>query len=132
MEKRLEAGWFQRMAWSALVWLSLGMLMWVPFLYVAIRRGRPSDWGAFASIAVYEVVTVTGLSVVPDNGDASTAMGVVIILCLMVATAMLLFALFDKRMPRPAAQPGPMPYGVAPMAPAPAPPQGPYGYPYGR
>ncbi|WNM35605.1 hypothetical protein RKE30_37245 [Streptomyces sp. Li-HN-5-11] len=130
MEKRLEAGWFQRMVWASLVWLSVGMLAWVPFLYVAIRRGRPSDWGALASLAVYEVMTVTGLSVVPDDGPASTVMGIVIIACLMLATAMLLFAVFDKRTPRPLVQLGPMPYGTAPMAPAP--PQGPYGYPYGR
>jgi hypothetical protein len=120
------------MAWASLVWLSVGMLVWVPFLYVAIRRGRPSDWGALASFAVYEVMTVTGLSVVPDDGAASTVMGIVIIACLMLATAMLLFAVFDKRTPRPLVQLGPMPYGTSPMAPAPAPPQGPYGYPYGR
>ena len=39
-EKRLEAGWFQRIGWVALAWFSFGLLAWVPFLYVAIRRGR--------------------------------------------------------------------------------------------
>ncbi|MFF9408736.1 hypothetical protein ACF1B0_24905 [Streptomyces anandii] len=125
MKKRLEAGWFQRIAWSVLVWFSLGLLVWVPFLYVAIRRGRGSDWGAFAAFMVYEVATVTGLSVLPDDGDSSAVLGIVIILCLLTATAMLLFAMFDQRLPRPA-----VPYGAAPMAPAPQ--QGPYGYPYGR
>ncbi|MFE1911414.1 hypothetical protein [Streptomyces anandii] len=125
MEKRLEAGWFQRIAWSVLVWFSLGLLVWVPFLYVAIRRGRGSDWGAFAAFMVYEVATVTGLSVLPDDGDSSAVLGIVIILCLLTATAMLLFAMFDQRLPRPA-----VPYGAAPMAPALQ--QGPYGYPYGR
>ncbi len=83
MEKRLEAGWFQRIAWSVLVWFSLGLLVWVPFLYVAIRRGRGSDWGAFAAFMVYEVATVTGLSVLPDDGDSSAVLGIVIILCLL-------------------------------------------------
>lgn len=43
-EKRLEAGWLQRIVWSVLVWGSVGLLVRVPFLYAAIRRGRGSDW----------------------------------------------------------------------------------------
>lgn len=40
-QKRLEGGWFQRLAWAALGWFSLGLLVWVPFLYVALRAAAP-------------------------------------------------------------------------------------------
>ncbi|MEU6476002.1 hypothetical protein ABZ858_03750 [Streptomyces sp. NPDC047017] len=126
MEKRLEAGWFQRIAWVALAWLSLGMLMWVPFLYVAIRRGRGSDWGAFVSFALYECVTVVWMTVMPDQSDDDALFGLVIIGCMLVAALMLLFGVFDRRTARAA---GGRPYG-APQAPVPG--QQPYGYPYGR
>lgn len=120
MGKRLEAGWGQRFAWAALGWLTLGFLVWVPFLYVAIRRNRAADWGAFASFMLYEVVIVTWSTVLPD-GDNRTLLGWVAVVTLMVATSLLLFAEFDKKTPR-------LPYGVAPM-PQPGPP---YGYPYRR
>lgn len=120
MSKRLEAGWGQRLAWVVLVWASLGFLVWVPFLYVAIRRNRGADWGAFVSFVVYEVVSMTWSSVLPD-GDNRTLLGLVAFLTMAVATLLLLFAEFDKKTPRP-------PYAAAP---APHPGQ-PYGYPYGR
>ncbi|MEU2596378.1 hypothetical protein [Streptomyces hirsutus] len=124
MEKRLEAGWFQRIAWSVLVWGSLGLLAWVPFLYVAIRRGRGSDWGAFAAFVLYECVTLSWSSLT-SRSDGDPILGAVALLCLLTATVMLLFAVFDKRQPT---QVVPSAYG-APTAPA----QGqPYGYPYGR
>lgn len=111
MQRRLEAGWIQRIAWSVLVWGSLGMLAWVPFFYVAIRRGRPSDWGAFASFVLYEVVTLPWSAAL--NGEYDPVLGAVIILTLLTATAMLLFALFDKKPSRrvahgPAAVPPPV------------------------
>ncbi|MER6982070.1 hypothetical protein [Streptomyces carpinensis] len=124
MEKRLEAGWLQRIAWSVLAWGSLGLLMWVPFLYVAIRRGRGSDWGAFASFVLYECVTIPWAAITSD-GDGDPILGAVFVLCVLTATAMLLFALFDGRGTAQGAQ---LAYGT------PAPPaQGqPYGYPYAQ
>ncbi|GAA0907854.1 hypothetical protein [Streptomyces thermoalcalitolerans] len=120
MEKRLEAGWLQRIAWSALVWVTLGLLVWVPFLYVAIRRGRGSDWGAFAAFAFYECVTFFwGLATSRSDGNGDPVLGIVVLLSLLLATAMLLFAVFDRRRPAQDVHP--------------APAQGPaYGYPYGR
>ncbi|MFK0108665.1 hypothetical protein [Streptomyces sp. NPDC091217] len=115
MEKRLEAGWFQRIVWAALGWGSLGLLVWVPFLYVAIRRGRGSDWGAFASFSLYELVTLPWAIVSTDDGDP--VLGVVVMLTLLIATAMLLFALFDKRVPKPRGQGPAQGYGA--MAPPP-------------
>ncbi|MFI2642932.1 hypothetical protein [Streptomyces sp. NPDC018610] len=120
MDKRLEAGWFQRIAWSVLAWASLGLLVWVPFLYVAIRRGRGSDWGAFASFALFDGVMVTWIAVMPDEGPDDAILGLVFITVMLAAALMLLFAMFDRRTPPVA----PAPYGAAP--------QGPYGYPYGR
>ncbi|MFI1764336.1 hypothetical protein ACH41H_20120 [Streptomyces sp. NPDC020800] len=124
MEKRLEAGWFQRIAWSVLVWASCGLLAWVPFLYVAIRRRRGSDWGAFAAFALYECVTLPWASWTAD-GDGDPILGAVAVLCLLSATLMLLFAVFDRRLPVQAVQPA---YGAAPATV----PGQPYGYPYGR
>ncbi|MET7380590.1 hypothetical protein ABZT08_17515 [Streptomyces sp. NPDC005526] len=126
MEKRLEAGWFQRIAWSILAWGSLGLLVWVPFLVVAVRRGRGSDWGAFAAFLFYECVTLPWASIT-SGGDGDPVLGAVALLCLLVATAMLLFAVFDPRSPQGAQGARPM-YGTPP-----APTQGQsYGYPYGR
>ncbi|MEW5357228.1 hypothetical protein E0E62_33390 [Streptomyces sp. 16-176A] len=117
MEKRLEAGWFQRIAWSVLAWGSMGLLVWVPFLYVAIRRGRGSDWGAFASFTLFDCVLVTWISLMPEEGADDALLGLVFIACLLAAALMLLFAVFDRPTARPTA------YGPAQ--------QGPYGYPYG-
>ncbi|MFI6037628.1 hypothetical protein ACIBBD_26320 [Streptomyces sp. NPDC051315] len=122
-EKRLEGGWFQRLAWVVLAWGSLGMLVWVPFLYVAIRRGRGSDWGAFAAFALYEVITLPWA--VADETDGDAFLGIAVLVTLATATWMLLLAVFDKRVRTAPA----MAYGTAPA------PQGhPYqqGYPYGR
>ncbi|MGY5007203.1 hypothetical protein ACWDFR_41245 [Streptomyces sp. 900105755] len=88
------------------------MLAWVPFLYVAIRRGRGSDWGALASFALYEAVTLGWGSIVPGK-DGDAVLGVVVVLCLLTATGLLLFALFDTRTPKPQGQ------GYGTMAPQP-------------
>ncbi|WP_314224907.1 hypothetical protein [Streptomyces zaehneri] len=122
-ERRLAGGWFQRLAWGVLVWGSLGLLVWVPFLYVAIRRGHSSDWAAFASFALYECVTLPW-AVMTADGDGDPYLGIAVMVSLLTATGMLLFAMFDKRLPAP--QPT---YGTAMH------PQGqPYqqGYQYGR
>lgn len=116
MGKRLEAGWAQRIAWSVLVVASLGLLVWVPFLYVAIRRGRGSDWGAFAAFLLYELVTLPWATVQSDAGDP--ILGAVAVVTLTVAVGLLLLALFDKRTPNYATAsagpvPGPLP-GPAP------------------
>ncbi|MEU0058969.1 hypothetical protein [Streptomyces sp. NPDC006334] len=109
-EKRLEGGWFQRLAWSALVWLSLGLLAWVPFLYVAIRRGRPSDWGALAAFVLYEAVTIPWLSSTNDRPTGDPFLGIALFVTWVTATCMLLFAVFDPKAPAyAAAGPGPGP-----------------------
>ncbi|MGW4349374.1 hypothetical protein ACWEL8_30475 [Streptomyces sp. NPDC004690] len=120
MEKRLEAGWFQRVAWSVLACGSLGLLIWVPFLYVAFRRGRVSDWGAFAAFALYEIVTLPW-AIITSSGPGDPILGAVAVLCLLTATGLLLFALFDPHRPASLA------YGTPQPAPGP-----PYGSPYGR
>ncbi|CAM5452990.1 hypothetical protein [Streptomyces aurantiogriseus] len=122
-EKRLEGGWFQRLAWAALAWFSFGLLVWVPFLYVAIRRGRSSDWGAFASFALYEVLTLPW-ALITSGGEGDPFLGITVIVTLLMATWMLLFALFDRRTP-------PVPYGMPP-GPHAQPPYQQQGYPYGR
>lgn len=110
MDGRLEAGWVQRIAWVALTWGSLGLLVWVPFFYVAVRRRLASDWGAFASFTLYEVVTVPWSWKL--NGGHDPYLSTVVMVTLLAATLMLLFALFDKGQPRrvayaPAAVPPP-------------------------
>ncbi|MFJ8004171.1 hypothetical protein [Streptomyces fagopyri] len=127
MDKRLEAGWLQRIAWSVLAVGSLGLLVWVPFLYVAIRRGRRSDWGAFAAFLLYELVTLPWATTdQSDSGDP--ILGVVALISIGMAAGMLLFAVFDKRQPKyaPAGRgpvPGPMPGQV--RGPVQGPAQGP-------
>ncbi|MFD8736841.1 hypothetical protein ACFV06_18260 [Streptomyces sp. NPDC059618] len=98
MDKRLEAGWFQRLAWSVLAVGSFGLLVWVPFLYVAIRRGRGSDWGAFAAFALYEVGSLSLMTVPADRGNG--ALGLVALTTFGMAVWMLMFPLFDKPTPR--------------------------------
>ncbi|MEW2046446.1 hypothetical protein [Streptomyces sp. NPDC005476] len=123
-ERRLAGGWAQRIGWGFLVWGSLGLLVWVPFLYVAIRRGHSSDWAAFASFALYECVTLPW-AVMTADGDGDPYLGIAIMVSLLTATGMLLFAMFDKQLPT--AQPT---YGAIGT------PQGQptyqQGYPYGR
>lgn len=127
MDKRLEAGWLQRIAWSVLAVGSLGLLVWVPFLYVAIRRGRGSDWGAFAAFLLYELVTLPWATTEQsDSGDP--ILGVVALVSIGMAVGMLLFAVFDKRQPKygPAGRgpvPGQMP--VQARGPVQGPAQGP-------
>ncbi|MEU0441292.1 hypothetical protein ABZ202_16245 [Streptomyces sp. NPDC006186] len=121
MVKRLEAGWWQRLAWVALSWVSLGFLMWVPFLYIGIRRNRASDWFAFGSFVLYEIVSMSWTEILPNQTNRA-GLGLIVILTLITATLMLLFGEFDKKTPR---QPA-----YAPAHPAPHP--RPYGYPYGR
>ncbi|MER5474047.1 hypothetical protein ABZX90_15155 [Streptomyces sp. NPDC002935] len=98
MDKRLEAGWFQRLAWSVLAVGSFGLLVWVPFLYVAIRRGRGADWGAFASFVLYELITLPWASTQSDSGDP--VLGATAVATMAIAVWLLLFPLFDKPTPR--------------------------------
>ncbi|MER6787127.1 hypothetical protein [Streptomyces sp. NPDC000658] len=117
--RRLEGGWFQRLAWTALVWGSLGFLAWVPFLYAAIRRGLPSDWTAVGAFSLYECAIVIMTGVGDDDGDAY--FGVTFLTALVTATVLLLFAVFDKKPQRSAPA-----YGAAQANPYQQ------GYPYGR
>ncbi|MFF4537390.1 hypothetical protein [Streptomyces aureus] len=98
MDKRLEAGWFQRLVWAVVAVGSVGLLVWLPFLYVAIRRGRGSDWGAFVAFALYEVGSVSLANVPADKGNA--ALGLVAIATLGIAVWLLVGPLFDKPTPR--------------------------------
>ncbi|MGW7612543.1 hypothetical protein ACWGKW_35895 [Streptomyces sp. NPDC054766] len=98
MDKRLEAGWFQRLVWSVLAVGSFGLLVWVPFLYVAIRRGRGSDWGAFLSFALYEVGSLSLANLPTGKGEA--ALGLVVLATLSMAVWLLAGPLFDKPTPR--------------------------------
>ncbi|MEH0578197.1 MULTISPECIES: hypothetical protein [Streptomyces] len=129
-ERRLEGGWFQRLAWTALVWGSLGFLAWVPFLYVAVRRGLASDWTAFGAFSLYECVIVTW-AVVSDNDDGDALLGVAIMVALVTASVLLLFAVFDTKTPAAASASGPaygagQPYGAGQANPYQQ------GYPYGQ
>ncbi|MFE2535050.1 hypothetical protein [Streptomyces sp. NPDC059371] len=109
MDKRVEAGWFQRLAWSVLAVGSFGLLVWVPFLYVAIRRGRGADWGAFVSFALYEVGFLSLASLPTGKGEAT--LGLVVLATLGLAVWLLLGPLFDKLTPRNAmASAGPAPW----------------------
>ncbi|WP_406170033.1 hypothetical protein [Streptomyces sp. NBC_00996] len=128
MGKRVEAGWAQRIAWSVLVVASLGLLVWVPFLYVAVRRGRGSDWGAFAAFLLYELVTLPWASVRAE-GPGDSILGTVAVVSIAMAVGLLLFALFDKRAPKDATQK----YATAHAGPVPGPLPGPApGNPYLR
>ncbi|WP_329218021.1 hypothetical protein OG352_17560 [Streptomyces sp. NBC_01485] len=124
--RRLEGGWFQRLAWTVLVWGSLGFLVWVPFLYVAIRRGLASDWAAFGSFSLYECVILTW-AVVSDKDDGDAFLGVAVLVTLLTATVLLLSAAFDKKTPAatPAYGAG-QPYGAGQANPYQQ------GYPYGQ
>ena len=99
MERRLEAGWWQRIAWTVLALGSCGLLIWVPFLYVAIRRGRGSDWGAFAAFALYECISLPW-AIVTSDGDGDPLLGLTVALTMLMAAGLLLFALFDRPTPK--------------------------------
>lgn len=79
--------------------VTLGLLVWVPFLYVAIRRGRGSDWFAFAAFLLYELVILPWASFQPD-GAGDTVLGMVVVFTMMMAVGLLLFAVFDRRGPK--------------------------------
>ncbi|GHA70348.1 hypothetical protein GCM10010372_82000 [Streptomyces tauricus] len=95
MESRLEAGWGQKAAWSALVAASMGLLVWVPFLYVALKRKRRSDWTALAAFAVAGVALAVWAGASSD-GPGDPALGAYAIVLIVVAIVMLLFTVFDK------------------------------------
>ncbi|GGZ99106.1 hypothetical protein ACFOOM_30105 [Streptomyces echinoruber] len=121
-QRRLEGGWLQRIVWAVVAVGSLGLLVWLPFLYVAIRRRRASDWGAFAAFALYECVMLWW-TVLPSDDDLDALFGLVVIATLLTAAGLLLFAVFDRRLPSAPVAATPMPYG---------PPQGQHSYgPYG-
>ncbi|MFJ6725645.1 hypothetical protein ACIQPQ_12070 [Streptomyces sp. NPDC091281] len=120
-EKRLEAGWGERVGWTVLAWFSFGLLVWVPFLYIAIRRGRASDWTALGAFGLYEAVTIPWMAT-DDSPDGDEFMGLAILVALITAALMLLFAMFEKRT-RPVA------YSAAQHQGHPYQQQG---YPYGR
>jgi drug/metabolite transporter (DMT)-like permease len=95
MDRRLEAGWGQKIAWSVLVVVSLGLLSWIPFLYVVLKRKRRGDWIAFAAFAVATVVLASWAASVSDGPD-NPVLGAYAVLLIVTAVVMLLFTVFDK------------------------------------
>jgi hypothetical protein len=95
VDRRLEAGWGQRIAWSVLVIVSLGFLSWVPFLYVGIRRKRSNDWIRLAAFAAATVVLAVWASLrAGDPGDP--ILGAYVTIVVVTAVVLLLFTVFDK------------------------------------
>ncbi|MEU9208533.1 hypothetical protein AB0D27_11405 [Streptomyces sp. NPDC048415] len=95
MERRLKAGWIQKVAWSVVVVGSLSILIWVPFLYVGIRRGRRADWVTFGAFLAY-FVAVAPWAISTSDGPGDPVLGTVAIVAMAVAVVMLLFTVFDK------------------------------------
>ncbi|SHI67774.1 hypothetical protein [Streptomyces sp. 3214.6] len=95
MGRRLEAGWGQKIAWSVLVVGSLSILVWVPFLYVGIRRGRRADWITFGVFALFSAITWPW-AIASSEGPGDPILGTVAILAMAAAVSMLLFTVFDK------------------------------------
>ncbi|MCI4046133.1 hypothetical protein [Streptomyces sp. TRM75563] len=99
---RLEAGILQRAAWCLLTLGSLGLLSWVPFLYVALRRGRRRDWWTCAAFFVVQAVVVTGAVLITRTpGDRTLEalqpyFGSLMQLTLASGVLMLAFATFDR------------------------------------
>ncbi|QNP72256.1 hypothetical protein IAG44_24460 [Streptomyces roseirectus] len=116
-QRRLEAGWLQRIAWTVPVWGTFSLFAWIPFFYVAIRRGLPSDWGAFISFSVYEAAVWTWVIFI-DGETGENAFSVALLLGMAMGSALLLFAVFDPKSARPrapyAAPPQPNPYQSGP------------------
>ncbi|MEV5382992.1 hypothetical protein [Streptomyces sp. NPDC052721] len=96
MDRRLEAGWVEKIAWSVVVVGSLSILAWVPFLYVGIRRGRRADWVTFGIFFVY-IVAMAPWAISTSDGPGDPVLGTVAILAMAAAVCMLLFTVFDKR-----------------------------------
>ena len=95
MRDRLEAGVGQKVAWSASVVASLGLLMWVPFLVVAIRRGGNRYWGAFAAFAAMTAVVSVWAGATSD-GPGDAILGAVLIAAVATAVVLVWVWLFDS------------------------------------
>ena len=95
MERKLEAGWVQKVAWSVLVVGSVTWLIWVPFFFVAARRGRRSDWVTFTVFAVY-IGVLFPLTLTTDGDWSEAVIGLVAMATMAAAVSMLLFTVFDR------------------------------------
>jgi hypothetical protein len=95
VERRLEAGWGQKIAWSLLVIVSLGFLSWVPFLYAGIQRKRSNDWYRLAAFVAATVVQAVWAASRADD-PADGLLGAYVILVIVTAVVLLLFTVFDK------------------------------------
>ncbi|WP_338899715.1 tetratricopeptide repeat protein [Streptomyces sp. TG1A-60] len=99
---RLEAGILQRATWCLLTLGSLGLLSWVPFLYVALRRGRRRDWWTCAAFFVVQAVVVTAVVLITRSpGDRTLEalqplFGSLMHITLASGPLMLAFATFDR------------------------------------
>lgn len=95
MRTQVEAGVGQRIAWSLLVVCSLGLLQWVPFLVVAIKRGLRRDWIALGAFAFVSVVTAIWGGVTAD-GPGDSLLGFVSIGAMGTAVVLIWVWLFNK------------------------------------
>ncbi|MGW3764236.1 hypothetical protein [Streptomyces sp. NPDC005131] len=95
MSNQVEAGVGQRVLWSLLVLCSLGLLQWVPFLVVAIKRGLRRDWLAFWAFAFVSVVTAIWGGLTADR-DGQPLLGFLLIGAMGTAVVLIWVWLFNK------------------------------------
>ncbi|MEV1006714.1 hypothetical protein [Streptomyces sp. NPDC049881] len=105
--------------------LSLGVLSWVPFLHIATRRGRRSDWLFATLYGVLSAGELTMLITIPsDNDSTAGAIGgtytVLLILGACVHAALTGYLPSHSAHP-PQQQPLPSPYGTPHPTPPPTP-----------
>ncbi|WP_326745230.1 hypothetical protein [Streptomyces sp. NBC_01760] len=86
----------QKIAWSLLVVCSLGLLQWVPFLVVAIKRGLRRDWIAFGAFAFVAVVTAIWGGLTANGDDDQSLLGFLDIGAMGTAVVLVWVWLFNK------------------------------------
>ncbi|MFB7311652.1 hypothetical protein [Streptomyces sp. NPDC056192] len=96
MGNQVEAGVGQKIAWSLLVVCSLGLLQWVPFLVVAIKRGLRRDWLAFGAFAFVSMVTAIWGGVTANSDDDQPLLGFVLIGVMGTAVVLIWVWLFNR------------------------------------
>ncbi|MFJ3271068.1 hypothetical protein [Streptomyces sp. NPDC086776] len=96
MSTQVEAGVGQKIAWSLLVVCSLGLLQWVPFLVVAIKRGLRRDWIAFGAFAFVAVGTAIWGGVTANSDDDQPVLGFLLIGAMGTAVVLIWVWLFNR------------------------------------
>ncbi|MFR9724781.1 hypothetical protein ACL02R_15675 [Streptomyces sp. MS19] len=114
-----------RWIFAAVPLLSLGLLAWVPFIHLASRRGRRSDWRYAALYGALSVGEVILLVTIPDGDDGNAGVfgGAYVIALILGACC---HAAVTGHLPRhtphaPQQTPLPGPYGTHHPAPPPTP-----------